>query len=91
MNRGNRLIRSTFKNIGSQAVYLDDMISGWEISDSTFINVKGLAFELGGGRRNRVLRNRLRNVSGVKFLGSGVSLDARGLGLGVAGCGDLAK
>lgn len=71
--------------------YLDDMMSGWEISDSTFINVKGLAFELGGGRHNRVLRNRLRNVSGVKFLGSGVSLDARGLGLGTTGCGDLAK
>ena len=42
VNRGNKLTHATFLNIGSNAVYLDDMMSGWEISDSTFINVKGL-------------------------------------------------
>ena len=39
----------------------------------------------GGGRRNRVLRNTLRNVSGP-----GVSLDTRGLGWEKAMCGTLA-
>ena len=90
VNRGNKLTKTTFKNIGSNAVYLDDMISGWEISDSTFTNVEGLAFELGGGRRNRVLRNTLRNISGSGFSGAGVSLDARGLGWEKANCGSLA-
>ena len=40
MNRGNRLTKSTFRNIGigaggvgGVAVYLDDQMSGWELSD----------------------------------------------------------
>ena len=63
----------------ARQVYLDDMMSGWEITDSTFIDVEGLAFELGGGRRISVLRNTLINVSGSGFAGAAVSLDDRGL------------
>jgi hypothetical protein len=72
VNRGNKLTKSTFKNIGQIAVYLDEMVSGWEISDSSFDGAS-LGVLIGGGRRNTVLRNTLKDVQ------SAMDLDSRGL------------
>lgn len=61
VNRGNVLTNSTFTNIGSNGVYLDDQMSGWQVSDNYFHGAPGAnsGFMLGGGRRNHVRRNTL--------------------------------
>jgi hypothetical protein len=61
-NRGNVLKHSTFTNIGapgasaSAAVYLDDIMSGWTVTDNT-VRKAARGFLIGGGRRHKLLRN----------------------------------
>ena len=50
-------------------------MSGWRITDN-FIQGATLGFLLGGGRRNKVLRNRLSSVAtGVWLLPSGITTE----------------
>ena len=69
--RGSRIINNTFINIrtdypGSkgdlavQAVYLDDMISGYEVASNRFVNCSVGSF-VGGGRDNFVHDNYYEN------------------------------
>jgi hypothetical protein len=76
VNRGNVLKNSRLTNVGSIGVYLDDQMSGWDLTDN-YIQGAKLGFLLGGGRRNRVLRNTLSGVA------TGVTLGARGLQSGL--------
>eukprot|EP00483_Globobulimina_turgida_P006714 UN06724 len=68
INRGNRFTYNTVKNIrnlvplaGGQdvtlnGIYLDDQMSGWDVSFNTFINIDRGIF-VGGGRNTRVYNN----------------------------------
>ena len=67
VNRGNSITGSTFRNIrnvvgtgvqsaGVQAIYLDDQMSGWSITNNTFLNCQIGSF-IGGGRRNVITGN----------------------------------
>ena len=50
-------------------------MSGWQITDN-FIQGTTLGFLLGGGRRNKVLRNRLSGVAtGIWLLPSGITTE----------------
>ena len=50
-------------------------MSGWHITDN-FIQGTTLGFLLGGGRRNKVLRNRLSGVAtGIWLLPSGITTE----------------
>lgn len=86
-NRGNVLRNNQFKNIkchisgrtvqgcggGVNAVYLDDQMSGWLVSNNTFENCD-VAFVLGGGRSNVFLNNHIRDSK------KAVHFDNRGMG-----------
>jgi len=67
VNPGNLIINSVFKNVrntvgtgtqkaGVNAIYLDDQMSGWTITNNTFFNCQIGSF-IGGGRRNTVTDN----------------------------------
>ena len=68
VNRGNALVNNTFRNVrntvgtgvevaGVNAVYLDDDMSGWNITGNAFVNCQ-CGVWIGGGRRNTVVDNR---------------------------------
>eukprot|EP01052_Picozoa_sp_SAG31_P006617 SAG31_NODE_306_length_17979_cov_7.825447_4_plen_232_part_00 len=67
--RGSRIVGNTFKNIrtgyvgtkgpgglSAQGVYLDDMVSGYEVTQNRFINCSVGSF-VGGGRDNHIHDN----------------------------------
>ena len=67
VNPGNRIVNSTFRNIRNvvgtgvqsasvQAIYLDDQMSYWTITNNTFENCQVGSF-IGGGRGNVVQHN----------------------------------
>ena len=67
VNRNNTITGSSFTNIRNtvgtgvqgpsvQAIYLDDQMSGWSISNNSFYNCQTGSF-IGGGRRNTVRNN----------------------------------
>lgn len=84
--RGNRVVNNSFYNINSfygndvNAVYLDDLMSGWTIVGNNFTNVS-FALQLGGGRENLFLNNTVDLTDRC-----GISFDDRGLGWDAAGC-----
>ena len=77
VNRGNKFISNTLKNIGSDlwkhlvgeprreqgqiGVYLDDQMSDWLVADNRFDGYMRTGIALAGGRRNRALRNQFEN------------------------------
>lgn len=78
VNRGNVLRNNTFMRVrntagmgvqvaSSQAVYLDDQMSDWLITDNTFIDCEVGTFT-GGGRRNIIENNTYINVGTVHYL-----------------------
>jgi hypothetical protein len=75
-----RHLTSIFSGLGTQALYLDDMGSSFYIADNLFDGV-GAALELGGGRGNAFVRNRLNATSDKP-----VHFDNRGEGWAKAGC-----
>eukprot|EP00466_Bigelowiella_natans_P016053 jgi/Bigna1/135768/aug1.31_g10476 len=77
-NRGNVLRGNTFQRIqntagtgvqvaSNQAVYLDDEISAWLVTNNTFIDCQVGAF-IGGGRENCVTHNRFVRCGTVQHL-----------------------
>ena len=81
MNRGNVLKNTRITRVGSNGVYLDDQMSGWLVTDNYIEGAKGArtGLELGGGRRNKVLRNKLSGFGlGVRLisLGGGAAVSA---------------
>ena len=87
---GNRVISNHFRNIRSmagddtQAVYLDDMMSGFLVSGNTFYNCSR-ALLLGGGRENEFSNN---SIDGGDLLSpqNGIHFDNRGEGWDAKGC-----
>eukprot|EP00935_MAST-01C_sp_MAST-1C-sp1_P002107 g2107.t1 len=84
VNRGNSIRNCTFKNVRNtvgtgvqsasvQAIYLDDQMSGWNISNCTFSNCQVGSF-IGGGRRNIVTGNYYEHCDTAQHL------DNRGMG-----------
>ena len=82
--RGNRIVGNTFHRINTvdsgddvSAVYLDDMVSGFEITGNAFVNVSR-ALLLGGGRDNIFANNSVDGtvVDGVHFDNRGQNWDA---------------
>ena len=84
INRGNKLLSNTFRDIRTtdvtylgfpsvQAIYLDDQMSGWTIENNTVINAQ-MGIMVGGGHKNIVSNN--------KFIGCDVAIhvDDRGMG-----------
>mmetsp|Transcript_21371 Transcript_21371/g.40165 ORF Transcript_21371/g.40165 Transcript_21371/m.40165 type:complete len:684 (+) Transcript_21371:212-2263(+) len=78
VNRGNVLRNNTFLRVrntagmgvqiaSSQAVYLDDQMSDWLITDNTFVDCEVGTFT-GGGRRNIIANNTYINVGTVHYL-----------------------
>ncbi len=63
---GNKLVRNVFTNTHSSNVYLDDAISGWEISESVMSSYHPTlrddghpkAVVLAGGRHVRIVGNK---------------------------------
>jgi len=79
--RGSVIHNNTFERINTvdpgddvSAVYLDDMVSGFTITDNTFVNISR-ALLLGGGRDNVFAGNTIYGVDGA----DAVSFDDRGL------------
>jgi len=77
-NRGNVLHGNTFIRIhkmagtgvqdaSNQAVYLDDQMSAWTITNNTFVDCHVASF-IGGGRHNVVKRNRFINCGTVQYI-----------------------
>ena len=64
------------------AVYLDDMISGFTVTNNTFVNVSR-ALLLGGGRSNVFAFNSISYVDGTD---GAVHFDDRGLGWDASAC-----
>lgn len=67
VNRNNSIVRNSFLNVrntvgtgvqaaGVQAIYLDDQMSGWSMTQNLFRNCQIGSF-IGGGRRNIVMHN----------------------------------
>ena len=87
--QGNAIVNNTFLRINTadpgddvSAVYLDDMISGFNITGNVFVNVSR-ALLLGGGRSNVFANNSITGVDG----GDGaVHFDDRGLGWDAGAC-----
>ena len=88
VNPGNILRSSTFTNIHNlgplgvqqnevDAVYLDDMMSSWTITNNTFINCSsgvGAAVFVGGGRLNAITGNHFESCP------TAIHFDSRGTG-----------
>lgn len=72
--RGTKIRRNDIADVGScNGVYLDDMFSGTEVTENTFVGVARGVF-IGGGRDNIVADNKFVDCAHP------VHLDARGLG-----------
>jgi hypothetical protein len=90
--RGNQIVQNTFRDINTvfnsqndvQAVYLDDMVSGFNVSYNTFINVSR-SYHLGGGRNNIFTYNTIINGSDNSE-GDAVHADNRGMGWDSSAC-----
>ena len=90
VNPGNILRSSTFTNIHNlgplgvqqnevDAVYLDDMMSSWTITNNTFINCSsgvGAAVFVGGGRLNAITGNHFESCPTP----NAIHFDSRGTG-----------
>eukprot|EP00937_MAST-01D_sp_MAST-1D-sp2_P008130 g8130.t1 len=84
--RGNRILRNFWHDIGSifgggtRSVYLDDMLSGFDIEGNRFDqSAADNVLMLGGGRNVRFVGNLLNGSGGVAF-------DNRGMGWAAGGC-----
>jgi len=84
--RGNRIVGNHWHDIGSifgggtQSIYLDDMLSGFDIEGNRFDHGSGdHVLELGGGRNVRFVGNLLNGSGEVAF-------DNRGMGWDKNGC-----
>jgi parallel beta-helix repeat protein len=84
VNRGNSIFNTVFKNVrntvgtgvqtaGVTAIYLDDDMSGWNITNNTFVNCQ-TGVVIGGGRRNTVAGNHFERCDLAQHL------DNRGMG-----------
>ena len=84
VNRGNVLRNNTFVRVRNaegggvqpgnvHAVYLDDQVSGWAVTDNVFVDVH-VGVLLGGGRDVRVERNYFERVDAFA-----VNIDERGV------------
>ena len=84
VNRGNTIVGNVFRNVrntegtgvqtaGVSAIYLDDEMSGWNLTNNTFVNCQ-TATVIGGGRRNIVANNRYERCD------LAVHMDNRGMG-----------
>ena len=92
--QGNLIQGNVFSNINTlatknglnnvQAVYLDDLVSGFSILSNTFINVSR-ALHLGGGRSNLFQNNTIQN-SGSNSMNSANHIDNRGMGWSKPSC-----
>ena len=87
--RGNQIIGNVFERINTvdsgddvSAVYLDDLASGFNVTDNIFVNVSR-ALLLGGGRDNYFARN---TVDRTEAGHNAVHFDDRGLGWDSAAC-----
>jgi hypothetical protein len=87
--RGNVIAHNKFERINSvdngddvSAVYLDDMVSGFNITDNIFIDVSR-ALLLGGGRDIVFSRNFINGIAGGH---SAVAFDNRGMGWSSKSC-----
>jgi len=78
VNRGNTIVDNVFRNVrntvgtgvqtaGVQAIYLDDQMSGWNMTNNRFINCQIGSF-IGGGRRNTVKGNYYENCDTAQHL-----------------------
>jgi hypothetical protein len=81
---GNTFVRINTADPGDDvsAVYLDDMISGFTITNNTFLNVSR-ALLLGGGRDIIFANN---SITGVDGGDAAVHFDNRGMGWSAASC-----
>jgi hypothetical protein len=97
--QGTRIVGNVFDRINTvdpgddvSAVYLDDEVSGFSITDNTFASV-ARAVLLGGGRSNVIANNTVRGVNGTGS--AAVAFDNRGMGWAKPGCtppdGELVK
>ncbi len=69
---GNVLRTNKFENIGNEyhgpnAIYFDDMLSGWTAESNVILNCKGFAFTIGGGRNNHVTNNVVIEATGLLY------------------------
>eukprot|EP00730_Choanoeca_flexa_P000772 TRINITY_DN10329_c0_g1_i3.p1 TRINITY_DN10329_c0_g1~~TRINITY_DN10329_c0_g1_i3.p1 ORF type:complete len:562 (+),score=121.97 TRINITY_DN10329_c0_g1_i3:178-1863(+) len=90
INRGNVIVNNTFKSVrrtepttlgfpSVQAVYLDDEMSGWIVTNNTFIDCQKGVF-VGGGRKTHVYNNTFYNVD------TALHLDNRGMNWQAKSC-----